>query len=349
MDPEARKRQKQKVRQRFGLLFLFLFLLLVVVAYISIRWSGEWLVKDQPVDHVRWAIILEGQSADMERTDFGVKLLLEGKVDSVIVMGRRVFRDRNNVEFYLDDMEEQGGALDASRIYLFKHDDNSSLEEAYSVIPALKQKGIDTVLLVTRGVATRRVNQIFNKLSGGSPVFLTVNLEDARFDPRTWIHTREARKIWLKEWASLLISQIELLGADIADPIAGKTYPMERAVAVSETKNSGDILVPIAALLSSDSKSSSSAVKSSSSSQAKVPDFSAATDSETKETKVAVKQATKKMDKSTVKAAEKKTAEKKVVAKTPEKKTAVKSDKKSDKKPDKKTDSKSDKKAEKKD
>jgi len=261
IDTETRNRQKVRVRRRWGLLWLAGLFAFVVFAYIGIRWSGHWLVLEEPLTHVQWAVILEGQTPDMERTDFGLQLQREHKADTLLVMGHRVFRNRNDADFYLEDMRSQGDA-DLRRIYLLKHDDNSNFEEAFSVIPILKLRGLDTVLLVTRGATTRRVNTVFNALSGGHPVFITVNLEDDSFSPSTWIHTREARKIWMREWVSYLESKVELLFTDTVPVIAGKTYPMQWAggpIADDEA------LTPMPSISSVQDESSSSQTLSSSS------------------------------------------------------------------------------------
>ena len=305
MDPEAGRQKRRKNRHRILIVASILLLCALVFSYVSVRFSGTMLIKDQPFTHVKWAVILEGQTPDMERTDFAVKLLTEKKVDTVVVLGKRVFRNQNDVDFYLDDMLQQGD-VDVGQIYLFRHDDNSSLEEAYSIIPALKLKGIDTVLLVTRGAATRRVNAIFNKLAAGKPVFITTDLEDAMFNPRTWIHTREARKIWFKEWASLLVSKMELLFAAQANPIPGKEYPLEWAGQRQKSLASEDSLTPLEIAAPSSSSTVSAADSSKESSSSAVSSSS-------------------------------KTVAKKTLAK-PKAKPVVKSDKKTEKKSEKKAD-----------
>ncbi len=271
--PETRALQKRKIRRRIGFFFVLLFSLVLLLGYVGVRWSGEWLIQDQPVDHVRWAVVLDGQSPNMERTDFAVKLLTENRADSVVVLGRRVFRDRNNADFYLEDMLRQG-EVDSKRIFLLYHDDDSSIEEAYSLIPALRLRGADTVLLITRGPASRRVNRIFNTLAGGSIVFLTVNVEDLEFNARTWAHTRVARKVWLKEWVTLAFSVVELWFAEEAVPLPGKPYPLQWAGSMGDMGKPAMELTPIADLpevkASSflEASSSSSATASSSSFQA---------------------------------------------------------------------------------
>ena len=188
--------------------------LCILLFYVLVSYSGHWLVRDDSFEHVNWVVVLDGPSGDLERSDYAAKLVREGKADSVLILGRRVFRDKNNADFYAEDMEEVGG-VDPSRIYIYRHDDPSTIEEAVSVIPWFKRRAPkDTVLLLTAAPATRRAAFLFNTLSGGHPAFITVDLHDWRYNAKTWIFEREARKNWLREWAAILNAKWDLLGVD---------------------------------------------------------------------------------------------------------------------------------------
>ena len=188
--------------------------LCILLFYVLVSYSGHWLVRVDSFEHVNWVVVLDGQSGDLERSDYAAKLVREGKADSVLILGRRVFRDKNNADFYAEDMEEVGG-VDPSRIYIYRHDDPSTIEEAVSVIPWFKRRAPkDTVLLLTAAPATRRAAFLFNTLSGGHPAFITVDLHDWRYNAKTWIFEREARKNWLREWAAILNAKWDLLGVD---------------------------------------------------------------------------------------------------------------------------------------
>ena len=85
--------------------------LCILLFYVLVSYSGHWLVRDDSFEHVNWVVVLDGQSGDLERSDYAAKLVREGKADSVLILGRRVFRDKNNADFYAEDMEEVGGAV----------------------------------------------------------------------------------------------------------------------------------------------------------------------------------------------------------------------------------------------
>lgn len=304
------------LRRRLSLLFILSFIGLLLLAYIGIRFSGTWLIKSKTVDHVPWIAVLDGQSAGMERTDFAVKMLTSAQADSVVVLGKRVFRDRFNSDFYVEDMQRQG-SLDLTRLFLIRHDDNSSMDEAYSLIPALKVRGVDSVLLLTSEAATRRVDKIFNRLAGGSPVFITMGIKDPLYNPRTWIHNRESRKIWLKEWASYLVSFYELAFVKPIVPIKDKPYPLDAAGSALKQE---EVLTPIEAVLSS-----SSALPSSSSEESVISSSSKA-----EKTEKVVNESEKKPEK-TEKIVDKKEKPKSSAA-TPEKKKDSKKDSKKESK-----------------
>lgn len=308
--PEAKKRKEARLRQRLAFSSLLILIAFIVFVYVGVRFTGSWIVLGTPFQHVPWVAVLDGQSANMERTDFAVELLQQGKADSVIVLGRRVLRDRSFADFYLEDMQKQG-SVDLSRIFLLRHDDNSTMEEAESLIPILKQRGIDTVLLVTSPQATRRAKRIFEKMSGKGIVFLTTVISDPYYDSRTWIHQRNSRKVWLKEWASYLVSFFDLAFIKPVEPISGKPYLLEPAL--SSVKTSADELAPIEELASSsqEGSSSSSIISSSSAALPEMEEKEKTKDTEAKpaETKKATEKA-KDVKKSVDKKAEKKSEKK---------------------------------------
>lgn len=189
------------------------FVLVVACAYIAIAKSGHWLIENNEFTHAKWAVILDGQSADLERNAFAADLLKEGKVDSVVILGRRVYIDKSNAEYYAEDLMSRG-SFDSHAIFLCRHDDPSSIAEARTIIPWLKSRKADTVVLITASSASRRVGRIFRKLAGDSPVFLTVDINYHSYHPDSWLFHRESRKLWLHEWLAYANSKLDLFGVE---------------------------------------------------------------------------------------------------------------------------------------
>ncbi len=202
-------------RRRFhiGVILGVLFLILLLFVYLFIGRSGYWLVDDDSFEHVSWVAILDGQTADMERSDYTLKIMKEGKADSVLILGRRVFRDKNNADYYADDFMRSGN-IDSGRVFLFRHNDPSTLEEALSIVPWFKSKNVDTVLLITSAAASNRAKHIFTTLAGEKPVFITVDIQHYLYNSKNWFFERESRKIWLREWFALFNSYYDLWGVD---------------------------------------------------------------------------------------------------------------------------------------
>jgi len=220
------REHKHRRNWRWGIWVGAALLLFALFFYVLAGRTGFWLVQDDSFARVRYAVVLDGQGPDLERTTYAAGLLLDGKVDTLIVMGRRIFRDRNAVDFYVPDMLRQG-PVDAGRVLVFRHDDPSTIEEAYSLIPALKQRKVDTVLLITSPAASRRAALLFNELAQGSPVFISCDIGYQQFRPDSWIHTREGRKQWLREWAAMWFARWELLFATPVEDASLKHSPLE--------------------------------------------------------------------------------------------------------------------------
>lgn len=188
-------------------------LIAVILFYLIVTESGHWLVDNDEFDHVNWVVVLDGQTADMERTDFAAGLMLDGKADSILILGRRYLRNRSNAEFYADDFLQQG-PFDSNAVFIVPHDDPSTIGEAFTIVPWLKKHHADTVLLITAAAATHRVKRIFTTLSGESPVYLTTDIHHPQYNADIWYTNRESCKQWLREWAALAVSYYDLWNAD---------------------------------------------------------------------------------------------------------------------------------------
>jgi len=202
---------------------MLILFVIAVLTYAIFEKSGHWLVQNDEVDHVKWVAVLDGQTADLERSDYAANLVKEGKADSVLLLGRRVYRERSNSEFYAEDFMKLG-AFDSNAVFLVPHNDPSTISEAYSIIPWLKKHNIDTVLLLTDAASTYRVKRIFQKLSGNSPVYVTKDIHHVTYNPNCWYSNRESRKTWLRGWAALFASYLDLFNTDTLEAVDSSYY-----------------------------------------------------------------------------------------------------------------------------
>ncbi len=239
----------KKERIHYKRLFAFLsatLVLLVACFYLVMTRSGHWLVDDDEFDHVKWVVVLDGQSADMERSDFAASLIADGRADSVVILGRRCLRNRSNAEFYVDDFMQQGN-FDSNAVFVAQHNDPSTIGEAYTLIPWLKARKADTVLLLTYAPATHRVKRIFSNLSGESPVYLTTDIHHYQYNAESWYSSRESRKNWFREWAALALSYVDLWPAGTLT--AADSAYFKPIVSVAEFERSKNPVVDLQSLL----------------------------------------------------------------------------------------------------
>ena len=220
--------------------------LMVIVFYMIMTHSGHWLVDEDEFEHVKWAVVLDGQSADMERIDLAADLVASGKVDSVLILGRRILRNRSNAEFYLEDFLRLG-QFDSNAVFIARHDDPSTIGEAFTIVPWLKKHNADTVLLITGAAATHRVKRIFRILSGDTPTYLTTDVHHYQYNADSWYSSRESRKEWLRNWLSLAASYFDLLPTGILT--AADSFYYKPIVSAKEYENEKDAIIDLQSLI----------------------------------------------------------------------------------------------------
>lgn len=139
------------------------------------------------------------------------------------------------------------GNFDSNAVFMVPHDDPSTIGEAYTIIPWLKKHKADTVLLITTAAATHRVKRIFTKLAGESPVFLTTDIHNYHYNADSWYTNRESRKNWLREWAALAVSYIDLWPAGNLTENDSAYY--KSIISVAENERKKDPIVNLQDLL----------------------------------------------------------------------------------------------------
>ena len=182
----------------------------------------------------------------MERSSFAADLMASGKVDSVLILGRRILRNRSNAEFYLEDFMRLGD-FDSNAVFIAEHDDPSTIGEAYTIIPWLKKHKVDSVLLLTEAASTYRVKRIFTKLSGETPLYLTKDVHHYQYNADSWYTDRESRKNWLRGWAALAASYYDLLGA--GNLSASDSFYYKPIVSAKEYDSAKNPIVDLQSLL----------------------------------------------------------------------------------------------------
>jgi uncharacterized SAM-binding protein YcdF (DUF218 family) len=176
---------------------------------VSLWKSGKWLVADDAYGKASWGVVLAGESRDCERTDEAIKLYLDGRIDTIVISGERIFRNRYPSEFMINDYVREG--VPRGKIFEFHHDAYSTLEEARLLVRQFRLQKLDTVVVITSNYHTARARRIFRKLSQGMPHIIVHSAEYHAYDPASWWSSRESREIWFIEWMKTLFGYWELL------------------------------------------------------------------------------------------------------------------------------------------
>jgi uncharacterized SAM-binding protein YcdF (DUF218 family) len=180
--------------------WVYFFLLVFLFCAADFLWkSGDFLVRpDPPVEHVRWAAILAGEGRDMERSEAAANLFQEGRFDSLILSGPRIFKTHHESEFSEEFLLSKG--IPRNRLFQLPNESTSTREEADFLIRQARLLGVDTLLIITSNFHTARAKRIYRKLAGGYPVVRVYASETSYFDPKAWWASRLARETWLIEW-----------------------------------------------------------------------------------------------------------------------------------------------------
>lgn len=184
--------------------------LALILGYVCVLKSGRWLVASDPFDKATWAVVLAGESRESERADAALQLYFDGRIDSLIYSSNRIFKRRWASELLTEYLAQEGFPRD--KIFEFRQDAFSTLEEARLLIRQFRYQNLDTVVVITVNFHTARSRRIFRELAQGYPHILIYPAETPYFDPDTWWSSREGRKIWLLEWTKTVASWFELLG-----------------------------------------------------------------------------------------------------------------------------------------
>ena len=131
-----------------GLVRFYFVLLAILVGLSLFLWrSGEMLVRSDSFTHVRWAVVLAGEGSGMERTETAGRLFREGRFDSLILSGPRVFKKHHESEFSAEALASTGFPED--RIFQLPHDEHSTITEAAVILRQARLLNVDTLLVIT--------------------------------------------------------------------------------------------------------------------------------------------------------------------------------------------------------
>jgi|GEM_PF-5464847 len=200
--PSARGVKRRSVWGRliFWVYFPALFL---VAAFLILLWkSGQYLVKGGELDHAGWAFVLPGETQACEASDAALALAIDGRIDTLVLVGGRLYKTRWITELSRGYLETQG--MPPNRLFEMRVDAGSDFEVARQVLAQARLQQIDTLNLITSNFHARATGYLYRKLAGGLPVIRLYAAETPVFKPSAWWATAQSREIWLREWFRLM-------------------------------------------------------------------------------------------------------------------------------------------------
>lgn len=217
--PSARASKRRSWWGRLLLVFYFVLLLALGLALMLLWKSGHVLVAKQPMEHARWAFVMPGESAECEASDAAVRLMADERVDTLVLVGGRLYKSRWITEVAKRYVESQGAP--ARRVFEMRVDATSTLDAVRQVMRLARLQNLDTVTFITSSFHSRQVRLYADKLSGGMPAVQVVAAETPVFMPSAWWATSQSKAIWFREWVGLAHAWLTGWGMK-PDPLAAE-------------------------------------------------------------------------------------------------------------------------------
>ncbi|HXP90435.1 MAG TPA: ElyC/SanA/YdcF family protein [Fibrobacteria bacterium] len=169
-------------------------LAVVVWTGISALRAGVFRGPDPMPGHVRHAMVLDGQGPSGERAMEGLRMLREGRTDTLVLSGVEIGGGFFYSMLWVRMLPLSGAERD--RVVELRSSCTSTQDEAR--LAASVFTGDDTVLVVTSAFHAWRAASIFRGRAGSGTVFRVHAVGDGVWD-RGW-SDREARKMRFLEW-----------------------------------------------------------------------------------------------------------------------------------------------------
>ena len=198
----------------FRLLVLIVLLALIFVLYMLrrpiLQFAAEYLIVEDPMQPSDVLIVLGGDNAYADRAARAAELYRGRWAARVVASGPPLRPYASQADLTYKDLVERG--VPAESLIRFAHTAQNTHEEAQALRRLVAERGWERVLIVTSNHHTRRSRYIFRRVFPASVQVRVVSAPDQQFDPATWWHTRSGQKLFLYEWAGVLISLWELRG-----------------------------------------------------------------------------------------------------------------------------------------
>jgi hypothetical protein len=192
-------------------------LLLVALAFFIcpiclMRWGGYWLLASDPLpSHSDVAVALQGSiAAQSVRIDGAVSLLRQGIVPQVILsVPKKSYWGESLPPVARRYLESRYGSGLAARVDFCETgpEVNSTEDEASGLVDCIRQRGWQSIIVVTSDYHTRRAGLVWRNTlqKQGRPLRLWVHgVVDPEFQPQHWWRHRLYAKTWILESMKLV-------------------------------------------------------------------------------------------------------------------------------------------------
>jgi len=207
-----------KQSQRGGAITTLVALLLVALLLLGIylvrhpllRFAGEQLIEEDPLEKSDAIVILSGDNYYADRATRAAEVFRQGLAPVVVASGARLRPYAGISELMTHDLIERG--VPKEKIIPFPHDADNTGEEAQALGKLVQQKKWKTVIVVTSNYRTRRAKYIVSKILGDGITVRMASARDGDFDPANWYDHRKSIKRFVHELAGYCVAVWELHG-----------------------------------------------------------------------------------------------------------------------------------------
>ncbi|WKY43047.1 ElyC/SanA/YdcF family protein [Eubacteriaceae bacterium ES2] len=137
-----------------------------------VDWLAHFLVKEDPLQNADVIVVIGGEENKL-RLAYGVSLLEQGYAQKI------VFSGVGNEDFAGDLLAEKGIGQDQ---YYFEQTATTTFENAYNLIPYVTENNIQSMILVSSPVQSRRARFMFQKVFPDQTIISTYS-PDSIYDP----------------------------------------------------------------------------------------------------------------------------------------------------------------------
>jgi uncharacterized SAM-binding protein YcdF (DUF218 family) len=190
------------------LLVALLLLGIYLVRHPLLRFAGEQLIEEDPLEKSDAIVILSGDNFYADRATRAAEVFRQGLAPVVVASGVRLRPYAGNSELMTHDLIERG--VPKEKIIPFPQDADNTREEAQALQKLLQQKKWKTVIVVTSNYRTRRAKYIVSKIFGDAVTVRMASARDGDFDPANWYDHRKSIKRFVHEVAGLCVAMWEL-------------------------------------------------------------------------------------------------------------------------------------------